>query len=76
MNYSNEKICNEKGYLKIKYTLKISNNYLNIVDKISSGDIILIPQNIKPEYLKVLLNETIKNDLEPIYINELISENI
>lgn len=75
IDYSNEKICRDKNYLQVKYTKKISNSYMNYLENVESGDIILITENIKIDTVKMLLNKISKSDLSIVYINELISEN-
>ena len=66
--------CYKKGYYLVKPTYEINNNNIYIKDKITSGDIILISDDLKVEYYKEILKTLNYNDLKVYKLSYLISE--
>ena len=66
--------CYKKGYYLVKPTYEINNNNIYIKDKITSGDIILISDDLKVEYYKAILKTLNYNDLKVYKLSYLISE--
>lgn len=72
-NYQNDE-CYKKGYYLVKPTYEIGNNNIYIKDKITSGDIILISDDLKVEYYKEILKTLNYKDLKVYKLSYLISE--
>ena len=64
----------KKGYYLIKHSYEIGNNNIYIKDKITSGDIILISDDLKVEYYKEILKTLNYKDLKVYKLSYLISE--
>lgn len=74
INYSNYESCiNNKNYI-VNYSLMATNNIINTINNINSGDIIFISDNLSVDNIKLLLNEIKKIDLKIVYLSNLISE--
>ena len=73
LDFSNITYCRKKGYYLVKNTLN-SNNKQELLQKLNSGDIVLITKNTSLETLKLILSEIKKLDLNIVYLSELISE--
>ncbi len=73
VNYSNPNSCQKKKYYLVRPSID-SNNKQYILEKINSGDIILINKNTSLETLKLILSEIKKLDLNIVYLSTLISE--
>ena len=73
VNYSNIEMCKKKDYYIVANS-KDSNNYLNLIKNIESGDIILIKKNTSLDNLKLIINEIKRQDLSIVYLSKLISE--
>ena len=71
--YQNDE-CYKKGYYLVKPTYEINNNNIYIKDKITSGDIILISDDLKVEYYKEILKTLNYKDLKVYKLSYLISE--
>ena len=69
---SNINSCKKNNNYIIKHTLKSTDREL--LSKLNSGDIILIPSGTSLETLKLILNEIRKLDLNIVYLSKLISE--
>ncbi len=74
INYSNIKYCKEKEYYLIEPMIKTNNNINFILNDIYSGSMILIKKNTSLENIKLILSEIKKQDLNIVYVSELISE--
>lgn len=64
---------------KEHYIVLLTNDNLMInekINKISSGDIIYIPKNMKLVNLKLIISEIERQDLKIVYLSTLISEKI
>lgn len=81
----NSRICttlhNDYDYClkKQHYIVLLTNDNLMInekINKISSGDIIYIPKNMKLINLKLIISEIERQDLKIVYLSTLISEKI
>ena len=66
--------CYKKGYYLVKPSYEIGNNNIYIKDKITSGDIILISDDLKVEYYKEILKTLNYKDLKVYKLSYLISE--
>lgn len=71
--YQNED-CYKNGYYLVKPTYEINNSNIYIKDNITSGDIILISDNLKLDYYKSILRLLNYNDLKVYKLSYLISE--
>lgn len=77
INYLNKETCINKKYYLVQESLKITNsNIVESLNKINSGEIILIPKSLTLINLKLVINEIKKQDLSIIYLSKLINENI
>ena len=76
INYSNIETCKSKKYYIVNTSLKINNGIINSLNKLGSGDIILISSSLSLDNLKLLLNEINKQDLQIDYLSKVINENI
>ncbi|MDD2409574.1 MAG: hypothetical protein PHD03_02510 [Bacilli bacterium] len=74
INYSNIEYCKEKKYYIINPMIKTSTNINFILKNINSGSMILIKKNTSLENIKLILSEIRKQDLNIVYVSELISE--
>lgn len=75
LNYSNIEGCKENEYYIVNpnFTLKNS-NYVNILNNIDNGNIVLIDDKLSLENFKVFENKVINKDLEFVYLSEIIKE--
>ena len=75
LDYSNIEICKKKKYYIVKpnYFLK-TNNYINILNKIDKGDIIVVDDELSLDNFKVFLNKIYNKDFKIIYLSEIIAE--
>ena len=76
INYSNIETCKSKKYYIVNTSLKINNGLIDSLNKLGSGDIILISSSLSLDNLKLLLNEINKQDLQIDYLSKVINENI
>ena len=76
INYYNIETCNSKKYYIVNTSLKINNGLIDSLNKLGSGDIILISSSLSLDNLKLLLNEINKQDLQIDYLSKVINENI
>ena len=75
LSYSNIDICKNKKYYIVKPSLEINNNnIITVLRQINKGDIILLDNNLTLENLKILLNRIKNNDLNIVYLSEIIKE--
>ena len=75
INYSNNDTCQKKKYYLVSNSLLLNNtNYLDLINKLNSGDIVLITSQTSLDTFKLMLNEIKKLDLNIVYLSELISE--
>mgnify|MGYP000950535985 CR=1 FL=1 len=74
VNYSNIEFCNEKKYYIIDPMIKTSTNINFILEEINSGSMILIKKNTSIENIQLILSEIRKQDLNIVFVSELISE--
>ena len=74
IDYSNYNSCLKNKYYIVSPSLILNNNYLEIINKIDSGDILLIRKQASLESLKLVLNEIKRQDLSIIYLSKLIEE--
>ncbi|MDD2238632.1 MAG: hypothetical protein PHH51_01940 [Bacilli bacterium] len=74
INYSNIEYCIEKKHYIIDPMIKTSSNINLILNGIHSGSMILINKNTSIENIKLILSEIRKQDLNIVYVSELISE--
>lgn len=73
-NYDN--YCKNKDYYIVKPTFTISNNNIYIKDKIQSGDILYISDDLSLDNYKILLITLNFYDLKVISLSKLISEKL
>ncbi len=75
LDYSNIKVCKNKKYYIVNPNMKINNNnYVNIINNINNGSIILVDNNLMLDNFKVLLSKLKSNDLKIVYLSEIIKE--
>lgn len=74
IGYSDVKYCKKKKKFLVMPSQEISLSNLYKINNISSGDIILIDQNIDLANFKIILNKIKSKNLHIIKIGELISE--
>ncbi|HHX33122.1 MAG TPA: hypothetical protein GX713_02720 [Mollicutes bacterium] len=74
LNYSNVEYCNKNKYLLVDPLVKTDDNINKVLNKITSGSIILINKGLSNDNLILILNEIKKQDLKIFYINEMLSE--
>lgn len=73
--YNNFKECENLDYFIVKPSLILKNeNIIDNLSKIKSGEIILINRSVSLNNLKLLLDEIKRQDLNIVYLSELISE--
>lgn len=73
-NQSNQDICKSKGNYIIKNTHYLNNNIYDIKNTLESGSIILIKNDTNLKDIKILLNQIKFQDLEIVYLSDLIKE--
>lgn len=73
LNYSNIKMCKEKKKYLVSFSIEADNIY-NVLNNITSGDIILIKQGFSVDNIRLLIKEISSQDLKILYLSELISE--
>ena len=73
-NYDN--YCKNKDYYIVKPTYTISNSNIYIKDKVQSGDIIYISDELSLDNYKILLISLNYHDLKVISLSKLISEKL
>lgn len=74
INYSNIDYCKEKKYYIIDPILKTTTNINFILSEIKSGVMILIKKTTSLDNVKLIISEIKKQDLNIVYVSELISE--
>lgn len=75
LDYSNIKVCRDKNYYIVNPNMKINNNnYVNIINNIDNGSIIMIDDNFKVDNFKVLVSKLMSYDLKIVYLSEIIKE--
>lgn len=74
MGYSNYEYCLKKEHYLVKSSLDTNILINDLLNKISSGDIILIYDSFSLENLKLVLSEIKRQDLSIVYLSELIDE--
>jgi carbohydrate esterase family 4 protein, putative polysaccharide deacetylase len=73
-NQSNQDICKSKGNYIIKNTHYLNNNIYDIKNTLENGSIILIKKDTNLKDIKILLNQIKFQDLEIVYLSDLIKE--
>lgn len=73
-NQSNQDICKSKGNYIIKNTHYLNDNIYDIKNTLESGSIILIKKDTNLKDIKILLNQIKFQDLEIVYLSDLIKE--
>ena len=75
LDYSNIKVCKNKKYYIVNPNMKINNNnYVNIINNIDNGSIIMIDDNFIVDNFKVLVSKLMSYDLKIVYLSEIIKE--
>ena len=75
IGYSSNSYCSENKYFKIEPTIDIyKSNLASEKGKIDGGSIIFIHNNLNISEAKLILNEITANNLNIIYLSDLISE--
>lgn len=75
VNESNKESCISKNYFLVENNQELnSSNIVSIKNNIKSGDIILIKSSAKLEDFKLLLKQIEYQDLNIVYLSELITE--
>ena len=73
-NQSNQDICKSKGNYIIKNTHYLNDNIYDIKNTLENGSIILIKKDTNLKDIKILLNQIKFQDLEMVYLSDLIKE--
>lgn len=73
-NQSNQDICKSKGNYIIKNTHYLNDNIYDIKNTLENGSIILIKKDTNSKDIKILLNQIKFQDLEMVYLSDLIKE--
>lgn len=73
-NQSNQDICKSKGNYIIKNTHYLNDNIYDIKNTLENGSIILIKKDTNLKDIKILLNQIKFQDLEIVYLSDLIKE--
>lgn len=74
VNYSNIEYCKEKKYYIVAPEVDTGINITQLLPAISSGSIILVRKSTSLQNLDLLLKEIKKQDLDIVYLSELIRE--
>lgn len=74
INYSNLELCKKYNYYLVNYSIKMDNDILGNINKLSAGDIIFVTSKTTLKQIKLLLNEAKRLDLKIDYLSVLISE--
>ena len=73
-NQNNQDICKSKGNYIIKNTHYLNDNIYDIKNTLENGSIILIKKDTNLKDIKILLNQIKFQDLEIVYLSDLIKE--
>lgn len=76
INYSNIEYCKNKKFYIVNTSLNLNGDIISSLNKLSSGDLILISKNTSLNNLKLLINEINKQDLQIDYLSNVINEDI
>ena len=74
LDYSNIEVCMNKKYYIVKPSIIIKNNYINDLNNINNGSIILIDDNLSLDNFKIIIDYINRKDLKIVYLSELIKE--
>lgn len=75
INYSNIEICKKNGYYLVDPNIKLNNtNFINVLNNVDSGSIILIDDMLSLENFKIFVNKIYNKDLNFVYLSEIIQE--
>ncbi len=74
VNYSNIEFCSEKKYFIVAPNVDMGINITQLLSNVTSGSIILVRKSTTIDNLKLLIQELKKQDLNIIYLSELIAE--
>ena len=75
LDYSNIKLCKNKGYYIVKPTINLNNsNFNEIINNLELGSIVLIDDNFSLDNFKLFLKKVNSMDLKIVYLSEIIQE--
>ena len=75
LNYSNIESCKENKYYLINPNIHLKNTgFVNTLNKIENGSIIMIDDILSLENFKIFVSKIQNNDLKFVYLNEIIQE--
>lgn len=74
INYNNYEYCLKKKYFLVSPTIETNSNIFETLNEIKSGSIILIKKSLPLTNLKLIIDEIKRQDLQIIYLSELINE--
>lgn len=75
INYSNIDECIKNKYYLVKNNILLSNNnFVNTLNSIELGSIILIDNNLTLENFKIFVSKMKNKDIKFVYLSELIKE--
>ncbi len=74
INYSNIEYCKEKKYYIVAPTIDTGINITHLLSNINSGSIILVRKSTSTDNLNLIIKEINKQDLDIVYLSELINE--
>jgi hypothetical protein len=74
ISYNNKDVCENKKYFLVQESYNTSLNITLLLQKINSGDIIVIKKNTSLQNIDLIIAEIKRQNLKIIYLSELISE--
>ena len=75
INYSNIELCKKNKYYLVDPNIKLkNNNFINTLNNIDNGSIILIDDMLTIENFKIFANKINNKDLKLVYLSEIIQE--
>ena len=75
INYSNIELCKKNKYYLVDPNIKLkNNNFINKLNNIDNGSIILIDDMLTIEKFKIFANKINNKDLKLVYLSEIIQE--
>lgn len=75
INYSNIELCKKNKYYLVDPNIKLKNtSFINILNNIDNGSIILIEDMLTIENFKIFANKIHNKDLKFVYLSEIIQE--
>ena len=75
LNYSNIESCKENKYYLVNPNIHLKNtNFINTLNEIDNGSIIIIDDILSLENFKIFVSKIQNNDLKFVYLNEIIQE--